>query len=242
MKKIIFVLLLVAFLIGTTIFFTNKTLEKKQKYYEVDEVIEENNLEQLQVLENEKSEVANQELNSDTNKEEVKKDATNESKKQNVNEQTKKEKVKETTKQTPKVDKVESTKKETTESKTESVVEETKPIEKHKCTNNDSEYIKWLNEFKSNNDTSRIFYSKEDAINYGENVALENGYGYFYNKSAISYENDYCKMDIYTVRLYIPAKTCEDNKMMYLKANEEVIHSFSYLKKLGYECKDKVIS
>ena len=57
---------------------------------------------------------------------------------------------------------------------------------------------------------------------------------FFYNKSAISYEDDNCEIDIYAVRLYIPVKTCEDNKMMYLKANEEVINSISYLKKLEY--------
>lgn len=235
MKKILVYVISIFVIVGGTFCITHNFLNNKEKNDRVINNIEDNikvedeNVENSAVInnntENEVVETINDEVPITNNKKEEKK-----------------EKVKETTKHTPKVDKVESTKKETTESKTESVVEEIKPIEKHKCTNNDSEYIKWLNEFKSNNDTSRIFYSKEDAINYGENVALENGYGYFYNKSAISYENDYCKMDIYTVRLYIPAKTCEDNKMMYLKANEEVIHSFSYLKKLGYECKDKVIS
>lgn len=233
MKKIVIFILILLIVIGGSIYFTQKHFNNKNNISEVNEIKDKNQdkIENIEIINNEVE-----------NSEEPEKETVLEE--SNVTEEKKNDKKE--SKNKPVVKK-EITKKEETSKKevledTQIQIEEVKPAIKHTCTNSDSSFTKWLQEFKNSNETSRIFYSKEKAISYGENVGLENGYGYFYNKNPISYEDDYCKIDIYAVRLYIPAKTCENDKMIYLKANEEVINSIVYLKKLGYECSNKVES
>lgn len=230
LKKIVIFILILLIVVGGSIYFTQKHFNNKNNISEVNEIKDKNQdkIENIEIINNEME-----------NSEEIV-----ELEKSNVTEEKKNEKKE--SKNKP-VEKKETTKKEETSKKevfedTQIQIEEGKPTIKHTCTNSDSSFTKWLQEFKNSNETSRIFYSKEKAISYGENVGLENGYGYFYNKNSIAYEDDYCKIDIYAVRLYIPAKTCENDKMIYLKANEEVINSIAYLKKLGYECSNKVES
>ncbi len=114
------------------------------------------------------------------------------------------------------------------------------PAEKHECTNSDVGYVKWLAELKSTNKSTRIFNSLNEATSFGYSKA-EYGYGFFYSKNPTKYEDSNCSKEIYTLQLYVAAKSCGDNPMMYLSSDEEPINTITYLRNLGYVCPEKVV-
>lgn len=113
--------------------------------------------------------------------------------------------------------------------------------EKGICSSSDSGYNAWLNNFLSINSSSMKFDTLQDAIDYGEYGAKNYGYGYFYDTVATRYESDSCYKEIYTTRLYISRKLCENNEMMYLpRTNKEnLIDVYRYLETKGYDCSGK---
>lgn len=165
--------------------------------------------------------IVESEAEVDTNKKEPKKETNNSSNKNNSD----KEKNES---QEPPVD-----------STTDGVVIEEK-IEKHICNDIDTEYKKWLSNYLKLNSSTRIFNSLEESKKYGEQM-LSLDYGYFYGRSPITYEDEFCTKEMYTLQLYIPSDTCGGNEMVYLPNNVEVIHAISYLRNLGYSCPEKII-
>lgn len=127
----------------------------------------------------------------------------------------------------------------TVDSTTDEIVIEEK-IDKHICTDLDTEYKKWLSNYLKINSSTRIFNSLEESKKYGEQL-LSLDYGYFYGKNPITYEDEFCTKEMYTLQLYIPSDTCGGNNMLYLPNNIEDIHAISYLRNLGYSCPEKII-
>ena len=125
------------------------------------------------------------------------------------------------------------------DSTTDEIVIEEK-IDKHICTDLDTKYKKWLSNYLKINSSTRIFNSIEESKKYGEQL-LSLDYGYFYGRSPITYEDEFCIKEMYTLQLYIPSDTCGGNDMLYLPNNIEDIHAISYLRNLGYSCPEKII-
>ncbi len=103
------------------------------------------------------------------------------------------------------------------------------------CSMDDKTFIDNLNYFKSVNSSSRLFNTKEEAISFGEQATLY-GYGYFYSNFPDVISGTNCNQTFYSLQLYIPAKLCGDNKMLYLPASVDLIDSVEYLEDIGYVC------
>lgn len=197
--------------------YTSYTITKKENHYIETENIETNNIHQENISETLKEKDS---IKDTANKENKK---TEESKKENT---FIKEEKKES--QEPPVD-----------STTDEIVIEEK-IDKHICTDLDTKYKKWLSNYLKINSSTRIFNSLEESKKYGEQL-LSLDYGYFYGRSPITYEDEFCIKEMYTLQLYIPSDTCGGNDMLYLPNNIEDIHAISYLRNLGYSCPEKII-
>lgn len=130
---------------------------------------------------------------------------------------------------------------ETKESNVEVKKEETN--EKHTCTDADSEYVSWKNNYLKENGSTRFFDSYDEAYNYGDKISLKYFYGFIVQKTPTTYNGNNCNKTLYTMQLYIPQGICESNPMIYLPNSVEIeknnLDTISYLKQIGYECAGK---
>ena len=116
--------------------------------------------------------------------------------------------------------------------------------EKHTCDNNDKGYVNWLSNLSKTYDTLRFYNSFESAYNDGDLIARKYLYGFFVSPAPYEYSDDICEAKVYSIRLYVPKKLCEDNEAIYLPnsvsfENDDGISAIQYLKSLGYACTGK---
>lgn len=116
--------------------------------------------------------------------------------------------------------------------------------QKHTCNSNDSGYVNWLNNLSKTYDTLRFYDSYYSAYNDGNRIAKKYLYGFFVTPTPTEYSDDTCEAKVYSIRLYVPKKLCEDNDMIYLPnnisfENDNGISAIQYLKNLGYACTGK---
>ena len=117
-------------------------------------------------------------------------------------------------------------------------------VEKHTCTNEDTDYVVWKTNYLKENNSTRFFDSYDEAYNYGDTISLKYFYGFIVQTTPTTFNGNECTRKHYTMQLYVPAGICENNPMMYLPNNinleESHLDTISYLKQVGYECAGKV--
>ena len=119
--------------------------------------------------------------------------------------------------------------------------EETKV--KHICTDADSEYVSWRNNYLQKYNTSRLYDSFDQAYAAGYDIASKYAYGYIVDKAPSRYSDDNCTKEVYILEIYVPSKICEENPVVYVPNNVDIIGqqltSVDYLKQIGYACEGK---
>ena len=224
MKKIIFIIMLLITLTGCNKEMTNKDIPKENK-------------ESLQIKESNNSN--SEETKTDENEEKVTNDTTKETQKETNKQNTSNKKTNESNNY-----------KKTTEAKAQQKVvkeetkeENSKVKEKHTCTNNDSNYVKWKNQFLSDNKSTRLFDTYEEAYNKATEIKDKYYYGFIVQTSPTNYSDDECSKTLYTMQLFVPQGICENNPMTYLPNDINLdttpLNTIDYLKKIGYECAGK---
>ena len=127
------------------------------------------------------------------------------------------------------------------ENNTEVNKEETKV--KHICTDADSEYVSWRNNYLQKYNTSRLYDSFDQAYAAGYDIASKYAYGYIVDKAPSRYSDDNCTKEVYILEIYVPSKICEENPVVYVPNNVDIIGqqltSVDYLKQIGYACEGK---
>ena len=130
---------------------------------------------------------------------------------------------------------------ETKESNVEVKKEETN--EKHTCTDADSGYVKWKNNYLQKYNTSRLYDSFDLAYAAGYDIASKYSYGYIVDKAPSRYSDETCTKEVYILEMYVPSGICENNPMIYVPNNVDILGqqltSVDYLKQIGYECAGK---
>ena len=112
--------------------------------------------------------------------------------------------------------------------------------EKEVCDLNNNGYAEWLNNYKKTNKSSREFDNLTEAKSWADNIARQYGYGYFYGTSPVTYNSNDCYKQLYFVELYIPAKSCNNNPLIYLNSNDEIINMYEFLQIKGFSCPEKI--
>ncbi len=114
---------------------------------------------------------------------------------------------------------------------------------KHTCTDADSGFVIWKNNYLKTNNTSRLYDSFDIAYAAGYEIASKYSYGYIVDKSPSRYSDDTCTKEVYILEIYVPQGICENNPMLYVPNNINIegqhLTSVGYLKQLGYECVGK---
>lgn len=115
------------------------------------------------------------------------------------------------------------------------------------CSNNNSNFVKFLNNWKAQNPYSLVFYSVDKLDSYIEKATKVYGYGAWKSAIPIVYKDDECTISFYNAMLYIPKTSCVDsfgnnNEKMYIEATleENLINKYQYLTNKGFVCEGKV--
>ena len=126
------------------------------------------------------------------------------------------------------------------ENNTEVNKEETKI--KHICSDADSEYVSWKNNYLQKYNTSRLYDSFDQAYAAGEKISYYS-YGFIVDKAPSRYSDDNCTKEVYILEIYVPSGICEGNQVVYVPNNVDIIGqqltSVDYLKQIGYACEGK---
>lgn len=130
----------------------------------------------------------------------------------------------------------------TNEKKENSVKEKKEEIVKHTCTDADSGYVNWKNNYLQKYDTSRLYDSFDLAYAAGDKISYYS-YGFIVDKAPSRYSDDTCTKENYILEIYVPSGICENNPMIYVPNNIDILgqqlKSVDYLKQIGYECAGK---
>ena len=114
---------------------------------------------------------------------------------------------------------------------------------KHTCTDADSGYVTWKNNYLQKYNTSRLYDSFDLAYSAGYDMASKYSYGYIVDKAPSRYSDDTCTKEVYILEMYVPSGICENNPMIYVPNNVDILGqqltSVDYLKQIGYECAGK---
>lgn len=114
------------------------------------------------------------------------------------------------------------------------------------CSIENTDFIKYLNNWKMQNPYSLVFYSQDKLNSYIEKATKVYGYGAWKSSIPIVYKNNDCSISFYSAMLYIPKTSCvnsngKNNEKMYINATleGELINKYQYLSNLGYVCEGK---